>query len=94
MSMAIGAVVADVVRRILDARSITQPVLPHANLREAGLTSLDIVNLVLSIEAEFGITIPEREIAPANFHSIAAIESLIVRLERTGPSFAGSSLYD
>jgi acyl carrier protein len=72
--------VADVVRRILYTHSIVQPVLPHANLREAGLTSLDMVDLVLSIEAEFGITIPEREIAPANFHSIATIENLIARL--------------
>lgn len=80
MGVPANAVVADVVRRILDVRSIAQPVLPHADLREAGLTSLDMVNLVLAIEAEFDITIPEHEIAPANFHSIASIENLIARL--------------
>src|ERR1700740_1469930 len=74
--------VADVVRRILAARSIAQPVLPGDDLREAGLTSLDMVSLVLSVEQEFGIKIPEREITPANFRSIATIETLVARLRR------------
>ena len=85
MSMGIetsNAAVADVVGRILAARSIAQPVLPHADLREAGLTSLDMVSLVLSVESEFGIKIPEREITPTNFRSIATIETLVARLRR------------
>jgi len=86
MSMGIetssNAAVVDVVRRILAARAIAQPVLPHADLREAGLTSLDMVSLVLSVESEFGIKIPEREITPANFRSIATIETLVARLRR------------
>ena len=76
------AAVADVVRRILQARAIAQSVPPDADLREAGLTSLDMVNLVLSVESEFGIKIPEREITPANFRSIATIETLVARLRR------------
>jgi acyl carrier protein len=86
MSMGIEAsvnvAVADVVRRILDARAIAQPVRPHEDLREAGLTSLDMVSLVLSVEQEFGIKIPEREITPTNFRSIATIETLVDRLRR------------
>jgi acyl carrier protein len=85
MSMEIEAssiAVADVVRRILEARAITQPVRPHDDLREVGLTSLDMVSLVLSVEAEFGIKVPEREITPANFRSIATIETLVDRLRR------------
>ena len=74
--------VADVVRRILDAREIAQPVKPHDDLREAGLTSLDMVSLVLSVESEFGVKIPEREITPTNFRSIATIETLVARLLR------------
>ena len=86
MSMGIetssNAAVADVVRRILAARAIAQPVRPQDDLREAGLTSLDMVSLVLSVEQEFGIKIPEREITPANFRSIATIETLVARLRR------------
>jgi acyl carrier protein len=76
------AAVADVVRRILQARAIAQSVPPDADLREAGLTSLDMVSLVLSVESEFGVKIPEREITLANFRSIATIESLVARLRR------------
>ena len=53
-----------------------------ADLREVGLTSLDMVSLVLSVESEFGIKIPEREITPTNFRSIATIETLVARLRR------------
>jgi acyl carrier protein len=77
-----NAAVADVVRRLLDARAITQPVRPHDDLREIGLTSLDMVSLVLSVESEFAIKIPEREITPTNFRSIATIETLVARLRR------------
>ena len=86
MSMGIEAslnvAVADVVRRILAARAIAQPVRPQDDLRDAGLTSLDMVSLVLSVEQEFGIKIPEREITPTNFRSIATIETLVDRLRR------------
>jgi len=74
--------VTDVVRRILDARSITHPVQPHDDLREAGLTSLDMVSLVLSVESEFDVKVPEREITPTNFRSIVTIETLVARLRR------------
>jgi acyl carrier protein len=77
-----NAAVAEVVRRVLEARSIAQPVKPHQDLREAGLTSLDMVSLVLSVEQEFGIKIPEREITPTNFRSIVTIETLVGRLRR------------
>jgi acyl carrier protein len=77
-----NAAVADVVGRILEARAIAQPIKPHDDLREAGLTSLDMVSLVLSVESEFGIKVPERDITPTNFRSIATIETLVARLRR------------
>jgi acyl carrier protein len=36
-------------------------------LRDVGLTSLDMTSLVLAVEAEFSIRIPDRAITPANF---------------------------
>jgi acyl carrier protein len=80
IEIASNVAVGDVVRKVLDARSIAQTVLPHEDLREVGLTSLDMVSLVLSVESEFGIKIPEREITPTNFRSIATIETLVARL--------------
>ena len=50
------------------------------SLTDAGLTSLDMVNLMLAIEDEFEIEIPQRQMTPANFRSIAAIETLVSML--------------
>ena len=47
------------------------------NLTDAGLTSLDVVSLMLSIEDDFGIEIPQKRMTPASFRSIAAIEQLV-----------------
>jgi acyl carrier protein len=49
-------------------------------LRDVGLTSLDMTNLVLSVEAEFSIRIPDRAITPANFMSVATIGRLVETL--------------
>jgi acyl carrier protein len=72
--------VADVVRRMLLERSIDGTVTADADLREIGLTSLDMVDLVLSVECAFDLQIPEAQITPANFRSIAAIDALVNNL--------------
>lgn len=72
--------VTDVVRRMLIERSIEGPVAPDSDLREIGLTSLDMVDLVLSVECAFDLQIPEAEITPANFRSIATIDALVSAL--------------
>jgi acyl carrier protein len=70
------------VRQILAKNSIARPVSINDQLTETGLSSLDMVNLMLAIEAEFDIMIPASEITPANFRSISSIEALIVRINR------------
>ena len=65
------------VHRILKQQSIDRPVAATDDLREIGLSSLDMVELVLSVEAEFNVRIPEAAITPANFRSIASIDALI-----------------
>jgi len=73
-----------VVLRQLKERSITRAIGPGDDLREAGLSSMDMLNLVLAIEAEFDLTIPESGITPANFRCIAAISGLVgALLEQT-----------
>ncbi len=52
------------------------------NLREAGLTSLDMVNLMLAIEAEFDIEVPQSAMTPDNFDTVAAIENLVAAIPR------------
>jgi acyl carrier protein len=75
-----GERVTNLVRRMLADRSITRDFTPQDDLREVGLTSLDTVNLVLAVESELAISIPEHEITPANFRSVSSIESLVAGL--------------
>ena len=69
--------VALLVRGLLAKRAIERPVGADEDLAAAGLSSLDIVNLMLAVEAEFDIKIPDREMTPANFRSIAHIAKLV-----------------
>jgi acyl carrier protein len=69
--------VSEVVRRMLTERSIDRTVTADADLRDVGLTSLDMVDLVLSVECKFDLQIPEAQITPANFRTIATIDALV-----------------
>ena len=69
--------VAAVVHRLMADRTLDRSIGSDDDLREAGLTSLDMVSLVLAVEAEFALLIPEEGIKPANFRSIAAISTLV-----------------
>jgi acyl carrier protein len=66
------------VKAILEQNSITTEVDPQSRLVDVGLTSMDMVNLMLGVEAEFDFTIPQAEITPENFQSIAALERMII----------------
>jgi len=72
---------AELVNELLAKHSITRAVSLDEQLTQAGLSSIDMVNLMLAVEAEFNIMIPPTEITPANFRSISTIEALIVRIE-------------
>lgn len=69
--------IAGIVGGLLAQRHKSARPSPEADLRQAGLTSLDMVKLVLSLEQEFDAAIPERAITPANFRSINSIAGLI-----------------
>jgi len=69
-----------VVNRLLAERSLRFPAFPDDDLRSVGLSSLDMVNLVLSVEAEFGVSIPDADITPAQFRSITTIATLVTAL--------------
>jgi len=67
------------VERILQQNSITCDVTPDVKLVDIGLTSVDMVSLMLGVEAEFDFTIPQDEITPENFQSVATLERMVVR---------------
>jgi acyl carrier protein len=69
--------ITTIVQSILAKRGGESFVDADQNLTDAGLTSLDMVGLMLAVEDEFGIEIPQRRMTPANFRTIAAIETLV-----------------
>jgi acyl carrier protein len=74
-----------IVHEILARRSANRPIhslLPDDDLRSAGLTSLDMVNLMLAVEAEFELKIPDTDMTLRNFRSVSAIDALVASLNR------------
>ena len=71
--------VMTLVKAILEQNAITATVDPDTRLVDVGLTSMDMVNLMLGVEAEFDFTIPQPDITPENFQSIRTLELMIVR---------------
>ena len=65
------------VKGLLEQNSLSADVTPSAKLVDAGLTSMDMVNLMLGVEAEFDFTIPQSEITPENFQSVETLERMV-----------------
>jgi acyl carrier protein len=65
------------VKAILEQNSIVSDVQAESRLVDIGLTSMDMVNLMLSVEAEFDFTIPQAEITPENFQSVRTLEQMV-----------------
>ena len=80
--------VTALVRQLLAKRNLNRPVSADESLTACGLSSLDVVNLMLAVEGEFGIKIPDRDMTPTNFRSIASIAALVGALS-SEPAPAG-----
>ena len=69
--------ITNLVKGILAQNSLAADVTPSTKLVDAGLTSMDMVNLMLGVEAEFDFTIPQTEITPENFQSVETLERMV-----------------
>jgi acyl carrier protein len=58
----------------------TRPMSLTMRLSDLGISSIQMVGLMLGVEAEFNLVIPPNEITPENFLSIASIATLVDRL--------------
>ncbi|MGB6536881.1 MAG: phosphopantetheine-binding protein [Xanthobacteraceae bacterium] len=85
----VGERTAALVRGLLARRLIAPTVGRDDDLNECGLNSLDLVNLMLAVEAEFDLKIPDLDMRPANFRSMARIEALVTGLMRVGEPVGG-----
>ena len=70
------------VTSILTQNGVAIALKSDTRLADAGLASMDMVNLMLAVEAEFDLTIPQADITPENFQSVRAIEQMIVKQQR------------
>ena len=77
--------IVGLVERILERTAGAAPVEPRARLAELGMSSMKMINLMIAIEVEFDLSIPQAEITPDNFESIASVETLVVRLLGSAP---------
>ena len=68
------------VGQILGKPEAAASLLPEARLSELGMSSIKMVNLMLAVETEFDLTIPQGDITPENFRSVASVEALLARL--------------
>ena len=71
-----GRIVA-LAKSILEQNSIAVEITPDTKLVDAGLTSMDMVNLMLGVEAEFDFMIPQDQITPENFQSVETLQRLV-----------------
>jgi acyl carrier protein len=68
------------IRQILGPVAGARPMPIDARLSDLGMTSIKMVKLMLAIEVEFNLAIPQADITPENFESIASVEAMLTRL--------------
>jgi acyl carrier protein len=74
----VHARIVTLVKAILEQNALSADIAPDTKLVDAGLTSMDMVNLMLAVEAEFDFTIPQGEITPENFQSLATLRRMVI----------------
>ena len=72
--------IVGLVERILERPPGAAPLERNGRLNELGMSSMKMINLMLAIEVEFDLSIPQTEITPENFDSIVSVETLVVKL--------------
>jgi acyl carrier protein len=72
--------VMSLVERVLERAPGAAPLPTEVRLNELGMSSMKMINLMLAIEVEFELAIPQADITPVNFESIASVETLVLRL--------------
>ena len=69
-----------VVRRVAIEHGIKLPISADDCLVDRGMTSMALVDLMLAVEADFDLTIPQRDLTPTNLRSIQSLGLLLERL--------------
>ncbi|NEW91482.1 phosphopantetheine-binding protein [Rhodopseudomonas sp. BR0M22] len=78
-STAVESRILALVESILAQNGLAGGIKHDTTFGDAGLTSMEMVNLMLAVEAEFDMTLPQSEITPENFTSVETVASLVLR---------------
>ena len=73
--------VSAVVQRVAIEHGVRSPIGADECLVDRGMTSMALVDLMLAVEADFDITIPQRDLTPTNLRSIQSLGLLLERLQ-------------
>ncbi|AVT78622.1 aminoacyl carrier protein [Rhodopseudomonas palustris] len=76
---AVESKVLALVESILTQNGLSGDIKRDTTFADAGLTSMEMVNLMLAVEAEFDMTLPQSDITPENFTSAATVAQLVLR---------------
>ncbi len=71
--------VRGLVAGVLGSRAPARPILDDDSLAEIGVASIDMVTLLLSLEREFDFEVPQADITPETFRSVATLAALVRR---------------
>jgi len=75
----VGEQLVGLVKQVLGpGAALPAPFPVEQQLSDLGISSLKMVNLMLAVELDFDVAIPQSDITPENFHSVAAIQALVV----------------
>jgi acyl carrier protein len=72
-----GRLIALVKQVIGPSGVFPEPFPVSTQLSDLGISSLKMVNLMLAVELEFDIAIPQSDITPENFQSLNSIQALV-----------------
>lgn len=76
----VRAKISEMVLNLTRRRQLSAPSTIDQNLRDLGLKSLDLVNVMLAVEEEFDVEIPQNQLTMDNFQSIRTIERLVTEV--------------
>lgn len=79
-----------VLRKVLPRLTAEGDVKPESSLKAAGLDSLAMVELLVQVEQEFDVSIPDDELRPESFATPASLWSVVSSLrERQSAASVG-----
>jgi acyl carrier protein len=71
---------SSIVAEIAQKHDVNHRIAATDHLVDSGMTSMAMVDLLLAIEAELDVTIPQREMTPSNFQSIETLAGMLRRI--------------